>query len=208
MTLCCEISKAASLVQWKKGDDTLSSGEKYQMRQSGSKLELLIRKTLPEDSGTYSCVCDDIKTTATIIINGEHRCMTRSTVMEIFWHNLHDIFHSTAIPVSFKQKLKNQELVEESSLTLRCELSKAGVAAEWRRDAQLLKEGDKYQMKQEGRVAEMTVRHLSLTDAGEYSCCVGTAVTSADIKVRGRLFFRSRYMERPSEFPSLKETWM
>lgn len=96
--------------------------------------------------------------------------------------------------------------MEEGSLTLRCELSKAGVVAEWRRDAQLLKEGDKYQMKQEGRVAEMTVRHLTLTDAGEYSCCVGTAVTSADIKVRGRLF-RSRYMERPSEFPSLKETF-
>lgn len=92
MTLCCEISKAASLVQWKKGDKTLSSGEKYQMRQSGSKLELLIRKTLPEDSGTYCCVCDDIKTAGTIIINGESHCMMRSTVMEIFWHNLHDIF--------------------------------------------------------------------------------------------------------------------
>lgn len=90
--------------------------------------------------------------------------------------------------------------MEEGSLTLRCELSKAGVAAEWRRDAQLLKEGDKYQMKQEGRVAEMTVRHLTLTDAGEYSCCVGTAVTSADIKVRGR-FSRSRYVERSSAFP-------
>lgn len=92
VTLCCEISKAASLVKWRKGDNVLNGGEKYQMRQSGSKLELLIRKTLPEDSGTYSCVCDDIKTTATIIINGKSHCMTRSTVMEIFWHNLQDIF--------------------------------------------------------------------------------------------------------------------
>lgn len=70
-------------------------------------------------------------------------------------------------------------------MTLRCELSKAGVAVEWRRDAQLLKEGDKYQMRQEGRVAEMTVQHLALTDAGEYSCCAGATATSADIKVRG-----------------------
>lgn len=95
--------------------------------------------------------------------------------------------HSSAIPVTFKQKLKNQEVVEEGSVTLRCELSKAGVPVEWRKDAQLLKEGDKYQMKQEGRVAEIMIKNLTLTDAAEYSCFVGTVVTSADIKVRGKL---------------------
>lgn len=70
-------------------------------------------------------------------------------------------------------------------MTLRCELSKAGVPVEWRKDAQLL-EGGKYQMKQEGRVAEMTIRNVALRDAAEYSCSVGTVVTSADIKVRGK----------------------
>lgn len=74
MTLSCEVSKAASQVQWKKGDKVLIHGEKYQLRQSSFKLELLIRKTLPEDSGMFSCTCDDIKTTATVIINGKiHR---------------------------------------------------------------------------------------------------------------------------------------
>lgn len=89
--------------------------------------------------------------------------------------------------MTFKQKLKNQEAVEEGSVTLRCELSKPGVPVEWRRDAQLLKEGEKYQMKQEGRAAEMLIKGLSLTDAGEYCCFAGTAVTSAEIKVRGML---------------------
>ncbi|KAK9519341.1 hypothetical protein VZT92_022077 [Zoarces viviparus] len=158
VTLCCELSKPGTPVQWKKGDNALTNGEKYQMKQSGSTLELVIKKSQPEDSGTYSCVCDGIKTTATVII--------------------------TAIPVTFKQKLKNQEAVEEGSLTLRCELSKPGVPVEWRKDAQLLKEGDKYQMKQEGRMAELLIRNLTLTDLGEYSCFVGTVVTSADIKVR------------------------
>lgn len=84
--------------------------------------------------------------------------------------------------------------MEEGSVTLRCELSKPGAHVEWRKDAQLLKEGEKYQMKQEGRVAEMLIRSLTLTDAAEYSCSVGTVVTSADIKVRGRLQY-SHYME-------------
>ncbi|KAK2835495.1 hypothetical protein Q5P01_015979 [Channa striata] len=158
VTLCCELSKTDVLVQWRKADNVLTNGEKYQMKQSGSKVELVIRKSQPEDSGIYSCVCEDIKTSATIII--------------------------TPIPVTFKQKLKNQEAVEEGSMTLRCELSKAGVPVEWSKDGQLLKEGEKYQMTQEGRVAEMLIRDLILKDTGEYCCSVGTVVTSADIKIR------------------------
>lgn len=81
MTLCCEISKAGAPVQWKKGDNVLSNGEKYQMKQRGSTLELLIRKSQPEDSGTYSCVCDEIKTTATIIVTGESHDTTCNIVI-------------------------------------------------------------------------------------------------------------------------------
>lgn len=92
--------------------------------------------------------------------------------------------------MTFKQKLRNQEAVEEGSVTLRCELSKLGVPVEWRKDAQLLKGGDKYEMKQESRVAEMLIRNLTLRDAGEYSCSAGTVVTSADIRVRGRVLTR------------------
>ncbi|XP_057696690.1 obscurin isoform X1 [Corythoichthys intestinalis] len=158
VTLCCQLSKAELTAQWMKGDEVLTNDEKYQLKQRGSTLELLIRKSQPEDTGVYSCVCEDVKTTATIII--------------------------TAIPVTFKQKLKNQETVEESSVTLHCELTKPGVPVEWRKDAQLLIEGAKYLMKQEGRVCEMLITDLMLKDAGEYSCSVGTAVTSADIKVR------------------------
>ncbi|CAG08043.1 unnamed protein product, partial [Tetraodon nigroviridis] len=156
--LRCEISKAGASVEWKKGEKVLSDGEKYQMKQSGSILELVIRKCQPEDSGTYSCVCAEVRSTATIII--------------------------TAIPITFKQKLRNQEVVEEGSVTLRCELSKAGVPVEWRKEAQLLKEGEKYQMRQEGRAAEMTIRGVTLADGGEYNCSVAMAATSAEIKVR------------------------
>ncbi|XP_055077076.1 obscurin [Periophthalmus magnuspinnatus] len=158
VTLCCQLSKPDFFVQWMKGDTELANGEKYQMKQNDCTAELLIKKSQPADSGLYSCVCEDIKSTANVLI--------------------------TAIPVTFKQKLKNQEAVEEGNVTLRCELSKSGTPVEWRKEAQLLISGQKYQMKQEGRVAEMVINDLTQKDAGEYNCSVGNVVTTAEIKVR------------------------
>lgn len=83
-------------------------------------------------------------------------------------------------------KLKNQEVVEDASMSLRCELSKPAVPVEWRRNAKLLKEGRRYQMRQEGRLVELVVRKVALEDTGEYSCLAGAVVTSADVKVRGK----------------------
>lgn len=70
VTLRCELSKPGVPVEWKKGTETLKSGEKYQMKQKACVNELLINKVEPEDSGDYSCVCGDQKTSASIKING------------------------------------------------------------------------------------------------------------------------------------------
>ncbi|XP_038858991.1 obscurin [Salvelinus namaycush] len=159
VTLCCELSKPGMSVEWRRGTALLQNGEKYQMKQKDAALELIIRKTLPEDSGVYSCLSEDQQTFATIII--------------------------TAIPVTFKQKLKNQEALEEGSVTLRCELSKPGVPVVWLRGEELLREGERHHMKQEGRTVEMVIGKVVLQDAGEYSCVTACNVkTAADIKVR------------------------
>ncbi|XP_071011211.1 obscurin [Oncorhynchus clarkii lewisi] len=157
--LRCELSKPGMSVEWRRGTALLQNGEKYQMKQKDATLELVIRKTLPEDSGVYSCVLEDQQTFATIII--------------------------TAIPATFKQTLKNQEALEEGSVTLRCELSKSGVSVVWLKGEELLREGERHQMKQEGRTVEMVIRNAVLQDAGEYSCVTACNVkTTADIKVR------------------------
>lgn len=87
VTLCCELSKPGIPVQWKKGDKVLTNGEKYQIKQSGSTLELLIRKSQPEDSGTYRCVCEDLKTTSTVIITGENHYTICNTI--VLWQFAH-----------------------------------------------------------------------------------------------------------------------
>ena len=78
VTLRCEISKPGVSVEWKKGTQVLKSGEKYHMKQNASVNELLINKVVPEDSGDYSCVCGDQKTTASINVKGRKKIFSWS----------------------------------------------------------------------------------------------------------------------------------
>lgn len=70
VTLRCELSKAGVPAEWLKEEEVLSHGMKYLMRHVASIQELVIRNPLPEDSGTYSCVCRGQQTKAIIKING------------------------------------------------------------------------------------------------------------------------------------------
>lgn len=92
----------------------------------------------------------------------------------------------SALPVIFKQNLRNQETVEGKSVTLCCELSKPGALVNWWKGQEKLTGGEKYHMKTEGKTVEMVIRNVGCEDAGVYSCTVGDQKTTSEIKVRGR----------------------
>ncbi|XP_031662309.1 obscurin isoform X9 [Oncorhynchus kisutch] len=161
VTLHCELSKPGVPVEWRKGTQVLKSGEKYQLKHNESVSELLISKVLPEDSGDYSCVCGDQKTTASLEIKAQ--------------------------PVTFKQKLGSQEAEEGGNVTLHCELSKPGVPVEWRKGTQVLKSGEKYQLKQKESVSELLISKVVPEDSGNYSCICGDQKTTASLKIKAQL---------------------
>ncbi|XP_016431454.1 obscurin-like [Sinocyclocheilus rhinocerous] len=158
ITLRCELSKASADVKWSKGEEVLKHGEKFQLRQIATKMELVIRKAIPEDSGVYFCVCPDQTSIATVKIN--------------------------ALPITFKQNLRNQEVVEGNTIAFRCELSKPGAMVKWWRGEELLQVGEKYQMRTEGRIAELLIKNVNSEDVGFYSCTTGKEKTTAEVKVR------------------------
>ena len=81
--------------------------------------------------------------------------------------------------------LVNQEVTEGNSVVLRCELNKPAPSVEWRRGGQLLKHGDKYQMRKKELQVEMKIADLSLDDSGVYTCICGEQSTKARISVNG-----------------------
>lgn len=72
-TLHCELSKVGVPVEWKKGDKTLKPSDKYRMRQEETSAELLIRDLEVEDTGEYTCVCGDQKTSAVLTVHGKKK---------------------------------------------------------------------------------------------------------------------------------------
>lgn len=78
VTLHCELSKPGLPVEWKKGTQVLSLGEKYQMRQTGFSYELHIFDLKPGDTGNYSCCSEDTISSASLAVNGRMENMSSS----------------------------------------------------------------------------------------------------------------------------------
>lgn len=100
----------------------------------------------------------------------------------------------TGLPPTFRLPLVNQEVMEGNSVILHCELSKASSLVEWRRGKELLKHGDKYQVRKKELQVEMKILDLSVSDSGEYSCVCGEQATSALVTVKGDLLYNFVYM--------------
>lgn len=90
-----------------------------------------------------------------------------------------------ALPVTFKQKLKNLQVEEGHNITLYCEISKPGVPVEWRLGGDLLENGDKYQIKQRDSALELIIRDADPEDSGVYTCVCREQRTKATVKVIG-----------------------
>ncbi|KAM4870705.1 obscurin isoform X20 [Urocitellus parryii] len=154
--LCCELSKVAP-VEWRKGTESLTDGDRLSLRQEGTVCELQIQGLVEEDGGEYSCVCGQERTTATLTVR--------------------------ALPARFTEGLRNEEAVEGATATLRCKLSKE-TAVVWRKGTETLREGHRHSLRQEGAMCELQIRGLALEDAGEYSCMCGQERTSATLTIK------------------------
>uniref|UniRef100_A0A8C5TXW8 Ig-like domain-containing protein n=1 Tax=Malurus cyaneus samueli TaxID=2593467 RepID=A0A8C5TXW8_9PASS len=64
--LRCELTQPHARVEWRKGDTVLQPGDKYEFRQEGTRVELLIYEAEAQDAGDYTCDSGDQQTTASL----------------------------------------------------------------------------------------------------------------------------------------------
>ncbi|OWK11577.1 hypothetical protein Celaphus_00002898 [Cervus elaphus hippelaphus] len=212
--LHCELSKAAP-VEWRKGPETLRTGDRLWVKQEGAVCELEIRDLTVEDAGEYLCMCGQEKTSATLTVRAHVQvgpfkvtvtvCVHPQQVGPVqlgFVSSLHcphpaasvrsesvivfvSVCPSPALPAKFTKGLRKEETMEGATAKLHCELSKAA-PVEWRKGPETLRAGDRVSLRQEGAMYELEIRELTVEDAGEYSCVCGQEKTSATLTVRGK----------------------
>lgn len=75
---------------------------------------------------------------------------------------------------------------EGDSAVFSCEISKAGAPVEWRKGRQILKSGEKYEIRQEGKYNKLVVRKVEESDAGRYTCKTKDVQAGAELNVKGK----------------------
>lgn len=95
----------------------------------------------------------------------------------------------SALPVTFKQKLRNVLIEEGNTATLRCELSKPGHTVEWRKGGdELIRNGEKYHIRQRDMLIELRIFDVTPEDSNIYTCICGNVETTATLTVNGNLY--------------------
>lgn len=72
-------------------------------------------------------------------------------------------------------------------MILRCEISKPGIPVEWRKEHELLRNGVKFQMRKRETTLELLIWKPAPEDSGVYSCECADQITSATVKITGKI---------------------
>jgi hypothetical protein len=83
--------------------------------------------------------------------------------------------------------LTDQECVEKQSATFICTLSKPRLKVAWYKNGKPVKESERIQVSQEGKIYKLVIDNAQLDDAGEYMIKFGEeGVSKAFLTVKGQ----------------------
>lgn len=69
--LCGELSRPGTQLEWRKGRAVLKSGKKYEMKQEGCFVKLVINHVEENDAGRYTCKTNNSQSTAELTVHGD-----------------------------------------------------------------------------------------------------------------------------------------
>ncbi|MGH0164440.1 UNVERIFIED_CONTAM: hypothetical protein FKN15_072699, partial [Acipenser sinensis] len=159
-TLRCELSKLGVRVEWRKGGVVLQPSDKYEMKQRGSVLELLIHDLEPEDNGYYTCDTGEQLTTASVAVQeGE---------------------------IKIVSGLKNTDVFVGEQAIFFCQLSRKGIKeVQWWLDGSPLQNSPFNKIAVHNSTTHtLTLKNLAAEDSGTVTFRSGSLISSAKLLVK------------------------
>ncbi|XP_030643506.1 obscurin-like protein 1 [Chanos chanos] len=161
IVLYCELSDPEAPVHWYKNGVELHSGEGFHIQAEGTMRRIVIQSAEFSHSGVYSCdAIDDV-----IRFNVEVE----------------------APPVTFvyiPEEDLHRNIVEQDSLYLCCEVSRADAPTQWYKDGAELQPSDTVSIEIENTIRRLIVQSAQLSDTGTYTCRAGDNALIFKVNVR------------------------
>ncbi|XP_047399268.1 obscurin-like protein 1 isoform X4 [Sciurus carolinensis] len=148
-TFQLQLSQEGVTGEWARGGVRLQPGPKCHIHAEGHTHRLALSGLGLADSGCVSFTADSL------------RCAARLTVREV--------------PVTIVQGPQDLEVTEGDTATFECELSQALADVTWEKDGCALSPSPRLRIQALGSRRLLQLRRCSSSDAGTYSCAVGTA---------------------------------
>ncbi|XP_055146729.1 obscurin-like protein 1 isoform X3 [Symphalangus syndactylus] len=148
-TFQLELSQEGVTGEWARGGVRLYPGPKCHIHSEGHCHRLVLNGLGLADSGCVSFTADSL------------RCAARLVVREV--------------PVTIVRGPQDLEVTEGDTATFECELSQALADVTWEKDGSALTSSPRLRLQALGTRRLLQLRRCGLSDAGTYSCAVGTA---------------------------------
>ncbi|XP_027253115.1 obscurin-like protein 1 isoform X11 [Cricetulus griseus] len=160
-TFQVELSQEGVTGEWAQGGVRLHPGPKCHIYSEGHTHSLVLSGLGLADSGCISFTADTL------------RCAARLSVREV--------------PVTIVRGPQDLEVTEGDTATFECELSQTLADVVWEKDGQALSPSPRLRLQALGARRLLLLRRCNSSDAGTYSCVVGTARSGpARLTVRER----------------------
>ncbi|XP_078184787.1 obscurin-like protein 1 isoform X7 [Callithrix jacchus] len=148
-TFQLELSQEGVTGEWARGGVRLHPGPKCHIHSEGQSHQLVLSGLGLADSGCVSFTADSL------------RCAARLVVREV--------------PVTIVRGPQDLEVTEGDTATFECELSQALADVTWEKDGRALTPSPRLRLQALGTRRLLQLRRCGPSDAGTYSCAVGTA---------------------------------
>ncbi|XP_059134796.1 obscurin-like protein 1 isoform X3 [Peromyscus eremicus] len=148
-TFQLELSQEGVTGEWAQGGVRLHPGPKCHIYSEGRTHRLVLSDLGLADSGCVSFTSDNL------------RCAARLSVREV--------------PVTIVRGPQDLEVTEGDAATFECELSQTLADVTWEKDGQALSLSPRLRLQALGTRRLLLLRRCNSSDAGTYSCVVGTA---------------------------------
>ncbi|XP_039875850.1 obscurin isoform X16 [Simochromis diagramma] len=153
----CAVSPADVSVRWFHNSIPIVSGQKYKLEQGGGSHSLTITSVTQKDAGEISVDAEGKSCKATLQVQHE--------------------------PVTFKKKLENLTVEEQSEVRMEVELSKASDEVRWMKNSVVLQPAGNMEIWVEGAKQALVFKSVTYADRGIYSCETLDDKTQAKLSV-------------------------